>query len=420
MAVPFPYSGAGPPADPVGGFSRRTDAAEPIKEDDTKVIIDTNTAALFAQNAVAQTTQQMAITQQELATGLAINSPADNPAGLAISNLMSAELGGLNAATQNANQGINLLQTAAGGVQSDTTIVQQIQQLAVQASNGTNTAQDQQDIQSQINQLLTQLGNNANSINYNGLTLMNGSFGPSIGSFSAASAGITNVALGPDSGSAPTGTYSVSMTGAGAGQIDIVVTNASGTTVAAATVAATGSQATAQLVQGTSAVDNFAGSFVFQFNAASIAAATAGYSTSFAIDAASQSMSFQVGPNNGAADQVGAALGAFTSSALGLSTINVVGQANAQNAITLAQNALSMLTNANGAIGAQLDALNATVSNLSTESQNLQAAQSTILDANMAQVSSQFASQQVLQQTGLQALATDNQLPSIILQKLGL
>lgn len=384
------------------------------------LIIDTNQQALFAQNAVQSTTQAMATTQEELATGLAINSPADNPAGLAISDLMSAELGGLTAATQNANQGINLLQTAAGGVQSDTQIVQQIQQLAVQASNGTNSSQDQQDIQSQIGQLLTQLDNNASSLNYNGLTLLGGSYGPSISAFTAASAGITSVNLGPDSGSAPTGTYSVSMTSVGAGQIDIVVTNASGTTVAAATVSATGSNATAQLVQGTSTVDSFAGSFVFDFNAASVAAATAGYSTSFKITASADSLNLQVGPNQGAADQVAAALGGFTSVTLGLSNISVVGQSNAQNAITLAQNALSMLTNANGAIGAQLDALNATVNNLATESQNLQAAQSTILDANMAQVSSQFAEQQVLQQTGLQALATDNQLPSTLLKTLGL
>lgn len=384
------------------------------------LIIDTNQQALFAQNAVQQTTQAMAITQQELATGLAINSPADNPAGLAISDLMSAELGGLTAATQNANQGINLLQTAAGGVQSDTQIVQQIQQLAVQASNGTNSTQDQQDIQSQIGQLLTQLDNNASSINYNGLTLLGGSFGPSVTGFAGASSGITNVALGPDSGSAPTGTYSVSMTSVGVGQIDIVVQNASGATVAAATVAATGSAATAQLVEGTGSVDNFAGSFVFYFNASSIAAATTGYSTSFTVSPAQQSMNLQVGPNQGAADQVAAALGGFTSVSLGLQNISVVGQSNAQSAITLAQNALSMLTNANGAIGAQLDALNATVNNLATESQNLQAAQSTILDANMAQVSSQFAEQQVLQQTGLQALASDNQLPATLLKTLGL
>ncbi|MGC8489048.1 MAG: flagellin [Clostridia bacterium] len=398
------------------------DAAASIKEDVTamSLIIDTNQQALFAQNAVESTTQAMSKTQEELATGLAINSPADNPAGLAISDLMSAELGGLTAATQNANQGINLLQTAAGGVQSDTQIVQQIQQLAVQASNGTNSSQDQQDIQSQIGQLLTQLDNNASSINYNGLTLLGGSYGSSITGFTTGGT-IANVALGPDSGNAAAGTYSVSMTSVGVGQVDIVVTNASGTTVAAATVSATGSTATAQLVNGTGAIeDNFAGSFVFQFNATSVAAAAAGYSTSFQIASAADSMSLQVGPDQGASNQVAAALGGFTSVTLGLSELSVVGQTNAQNAITQAQNALSMLTNANGALGAQLDALNATVNNLSTESQNLQAAQSTILDANMAQVSSQFAEQQVLQQTGLQALATDNQLPATLLKTLGL
>lgn len=385
------------------------------------MFINTNVPALLAENAVANTTSQMATTQEELATGLAINSPADNPAGLAISDLMTGELGGLTSATQNANQAVNLLQTAAGGIQGDIATVQQIQQLAVEASNGTQTAQDQQDIQAQINQLLTQLDNSSSGVNYNGLTLLNGTFGASVSGFVGSSAAVENVVLGPDSGSAPAGTYSVSIASVAVGQDHIVITNSAGTTVAAATVAATGSVATAQLVQGTGAVtDGFSGSFVITFNAASIGAATTAVTAGFTVAAAAQSLDFQVGPQQGGADQVQASLGAFTSTSLGLSNLSVVGQANAQNAITLAQNALSMLTNANGAIGAQQDALNATINNLQTESQNLQAAQSTILDANMAQVASAFASEQVLQQTGLQQLAVDNQLPSVIVKTLGL
>ena len=386
------------------------------------MIIDTNISALFAENAVQNTTNQLQQIQQELATGYQINSPADNPAGLAIADLMNGELGGLTSATQNAHQAVNLLQTANGGVQTDIQIVQEIQQLAVQASNGTETTQDQQDIQAQINSLLQQLDNNAQSINYNNLTLLNGQFGATVQYTAASGAAVTSVVLGPDGGQAATGAYSVTIASVAPGVDSITVTNAAGTQVAYATVAVPSSGlVTAQLVEGVTASTALQGSLVVTFNAASVAAASGGTVTAlFTVVPAAESMSFQVGPAQGPQNVVNAALGAFTSVSLGLANINVVGQSNAQTAISLAQNALSMLTNAQGQIGAHLDELQYTINNLQTEQLNLQAAQSTIMDANMAQVSSAFAQEQVLQQTGLQALATANQLPTIVLRTLGL
>lgn len=77
-----------------------------------------------------------------------------------------------------------------------------------------------------------------------------------------------------------------------------------------------------------------------------------------------------------------------------------------------------MLTNAQGQVGAQVDQLNYTVSNLQTESTNLQSSQSNIMDANMASVTSQFAQQQILMQTGIQALQTAQQMPQLVLKLL--
>ncbi|WP_430626462.1 flagellin [Sulfobacillus thermotolerans] len=109
------------------------------------MIINTNVSALFAENAVNNTTNALSNLEQEMSTGYQINSPGNNPAGLAISTLMSGELGGINASVNNANQALNLLDTANGGIQNDVQIVTQIQQLATQASNSTETSQDQQD-----------------------------------------------------------------------------------------------------------------------------------------------------------------------------------------------------------------------------------------------------------------------------------
>ncbi|MCL6564395.1 MAG: flagellin, partial [Firmicutes bacterium] len=87
------------------------------------MIINTNIPALFAENALSNTTNVLNQLEQELSTGYQINSPADNPAGLAIATLMSGELGGISEATNNANQAVNLLQTANGGIQNDVQIV---------------------------------------------------------------------------------------------------------------------------------------------------------------------------------------------------------------------------------------------------------------------------------------------------------
>ncbi|AUW95059.1 flagellin [Sulfobacillus thermotolerans] len=389
------------------------------------MIINTNVSALFAENAVNNTTNALSNLEQEMSTGYQINSPGNNPAGLAISTLMSGELGGINASVNNANQALNLLDTANGGIQNDVQIVTQIQQLATQASNSTETSQDQQDLQNQINKLLTQLDNNSNSVNYNNQVLLNGQngFGATLNA-SSAIAGTATVTLGADSGGA-SGSYSVSIDYSSTGTLATISLYANGSLAGTDVVSNVSSTATtpetAQFVLGTSndsnAVSN--ASFVVNFDPSAVAASTSPTVLSFSVVAATNPLTFQVGPNDQPADQVSTNLGTFNSVTLGLSNINVVGTQNAQYGITLANNALSMLTNAQGQIGAQQDQLNYTIENLNTENTNLQAAQSTIMDANMAEVTSSFAKEQILQQTGLQALASANSLPGMVLKILG-
>ncbi|PSR28946.1 MAG: flagellin [Sulfobacillus thermosulfidooxidans] len=387
------------------------------------MIINTNVSALFAENALNNTTNALTNLEQQMSTGYQINSPGDNPAGLAIATLMSGELGGINAAVNNANQALNLLDTANGGIQNDVQIVTQIQQLATQASNSTETTQDQQDLQAEINSLLSQLDSNANSVNYNNQVLLNGQngYGATIQNFTSTAAGAT-VALGADSGNAAANNFSVAIFYSSAVSSTATVylyENGTQEGQASVSITSTASIATVQFVQGTSN-DKANASFAVNFNAASVTNASGSSITlTFSVAAATNALTFQVGPNNNPADQVTTQLGSFTSVSLGLSNINVIGTQNAQNAITLANNALSMLTNAQGQIGAQQDQLNYTIQNLNTENTNLQAAKSTIMDANMSQVMSNFSREQILQQTGLQALASANQLPGLVLKLLG-
>jgi flagellin len=171
-----------------------------------------------------------------------------------------------------------------------------------------------------------------------------------------------------------------------------------------------------QVVQGQNGNTD---SFSITVNQASVVGSgTTGTSTAFSVTAGTQ-LQFQTGANQGDGNSISTQFGTFTSATLGLNNLSVLTVNSAQYAITQAQSALSILTNAQGAVGAQLDELNYASNNLQTESTNLQASQSTIMDANMATVTSQFAQQQILLQTGLQSLQAANSLPGMVLKLLG-
>ena len=111
-----------------------------------------------------------------LSSGLRINSAKDDAAGLAISDRMSAQIKGLNQAVRNANDGISLAQTAEGALQESGTILQRIRELSVQSANSTNSASDRLALQSEVNQLVSELDRIANTTSFNGLKLIDGSF----------------------------------------------------------------------------------------------------------------------------------------------------------------------------------------------------------------------------------------------------
>lgn len=590
--------------------------------------INTNVAALFAQNSLNNTQNSLNALQQEMSTGLQINSPADNPSGLAISNLMQGEIGGINSAVNNATQANNLLNVANGGMQTDVQIVQEIQQLAVQASNSTNNLQDTQDIQNQINQLLQTLDNVAQTLNYNNQAVLSQgaaggapalssvdqvSYGAAstpyvtvsnasaaVGSYSvvaqtsatfaasvAASSVVTavkdytfasvglysiavsatstsgvadatvtvtlnsgtsvlatvtfqeastaidtstagnttvnldgtsvtinyasvtytatatanvtvsgtysvaadvysgntvvgslsyattvtapltgfqsvaitgatvglnlasitsaltysstnadfaasltqdftissplqNLQVGADSGNIAAGLYTVSMyyaSTAGVDYVTITGPNGYSATGSVSNLSNAAGTLTLQLVSGSNMTG--ANSFVLTVNQNALqnASSTAPIVQSVSVTAAQQ-YTFQTGPTQGNGNAISLGFGSFSSASLGLTNLDVTNTAGAQYAITQAQQALSILTNAQGQVGAQVDQLNYTISNLQTQTTNLQASQSSIMDANMAQVTSQFAQEQILMQTGIQALSTAQQLPSLVLKLL--
>ena len=103
-------------------------------------VINTNTSAQFAQDALQINSKTMSTAMQQLATGNRINAAKDDAAGLSIGQNMTSQIRGLNQAVRNVNDGINLLQTADGALVETSNMLQRMRELAVQSSNATNSA----------------------------------------------------------------------------------------------------------------------------------------------------------------------------------------------------------------------------------------------------------------------------------------
>jgi flagellin len=138
--------------------------------------INTNINAIDVQRNLMMTSTSMATTMRRLSSGLRINSAADDAAGLAIAQKLGAQVNGLNQAVQNAQDGISLVQTAEGALNETQSILQRMRTLAVQAANDTNTQTDRTAIQSEMNQLATELSRISNTTSFNTKNLLAGGF----------------------------------------------------------------------------------------------------------------------------------------------------------------------------------------------------------------------------------------------------
>ena len=134
--------------------------------------INTNINSLNAQRNAGMNGSSLSTAMQRLSSGLRINSAKDDAAGLAIATRMGAQYRGMNVAVRNANDGISLAQTAEGGLQTLTDMVQRMRELAVQATNGTNQSSDLSAINQEYSQLGTEIQRTLSSVQFNGQSLL--------------------------------------------------------------------------------------------------------------------------------------------------------------------------------------------------------------------------------------------------------
>ena len=122
-------------------------------------VINTNSAALRAQNSSRIAEGQLKTAMERLSSGKRINSAKDDAAGLAIASKMTSQIRGMNQAIRNSNDGISLAQTGEGALNEVTNMLQRIRELAVQSASGTYSSSDRTNLNSEVTELKAQITN---------------------------------------------------------------------------------------------------------------------------------------------------------------------------------------------------------------------------------------------------------------------
>ena len=138
-------------------------------------VINTNTAALRAQNGSRVANQALQTAMERLSSGKRINSAKDDAAGLAIANSMTSQIRGMNQAIRNANDGISFAQTADGALNEVTNMIQRIRELAVQSASGTYSEDDRTNLQVEVTELGAQIDAIIADTTFNGVTVFGSS-----------------------------------------------------------------------------------------------------------------------------------------------------------------------------------------------------------------------------------------------------
>jgi flagellin len=141
--------------------------------------IQTNVEAFNAHRQLTATADKAAASMERLSSGYRINRAADDAAGLAISEKMESQIGGLDQAQRNAQDGVSLVQTAEGSLNEVHSMLQRVRDLKVQYQNGTLDTSDKSAIVSEVKQLATEIGNIRDQTKFNGISLLNGQGGTS-------------------------------------------------------------------------------------------------------------------------------------------------------------------------------------------------------------------------------------------------
>jgi flagellin len=391
------------------------------------LVLNTNIDSMVAQNSLTASGAQLATALQQLSSGLRVNTAADDAAGYAIAQGMTSQINGLNQAGQNANDGVSLAQTASGALSEVTNDLQTMRDLAVESLNATNSSQDRQDLNAQFTQLAADINNVAANTQFNGVNLLDGSFQGAdfqIGANAGQIISVSSIASAATSAignyyttAATVGAYADTKADAGnTAAFDITVgTNAQ---VVTGPVILTGNQTT-DLNNVASAINEAIGSSDGIVATVNVAAGSISLSTAtgtaqtvtVALDGSSTTTSTAGGLGLDATYALGSAGGVANT----LATPDVTTVDNSNLVLISVDKALQQLATTGASLGAYQNRFQAAITGLNTDSTNLSAAKSAIVDTDYAQATSNLSKAQILQQASTAMVAQANTIPQNIL-----
>ncbi len=389
--------------------------------------IVTNVAALNGNRNLQSTNMKMGKVLEKLSSGYRINRAADDAAGLGISEKMRAQIRGNSQAIRNAQDGISMIQTAEGAMDEVHGILQRMRELGVQAANDTYDAAARTSIGTELVQLRSEIDRIANATQFNGQSLLTGALSGTLdaGSGLAINDAVgTTIATGIDVAGAKAGVYTFSYA---AGTDTLTLTSASGQAQALtiADVAANGS-ATLDFNQlGIKiTLNSTAGDVADDIGGALVTAADVTVS-------GTGSAALQVGANTTIYDTMNIAFNDVRATSVGGLNLNTAGLVNwgssativasnaaAQAFVNQVDAAVTTLNTRRSDLGAAQNRLEHTVNSLGVSVENLTASESRIRDADVASLSSEMVSNQILQQAGTAVLAQANQASQGVLSLL--
>ena len=285
-----------------------------------------------------------------------------------------------------------------------------LKELATQAASA-NAGSNLDKINAEAQSLLSEIDREANSTQYAGTYLLNGSYGVGVASQTFTAGAGYQAASGLISGD----TYTVSITaGSTAGTANITITATVGTQAMTQTIAGIAEPASGQTSQVTFGALGL--TLTLNQNLANAATASSGTNNVMNLVANTNSSStFQVGTENNSNNQINISLGNVTVAGLNLTGLNLSSASGAQAALGTINTAISNLSIDQGQVGAAQNRLSYASANIATTSQNTEAAEASIKDADMASEMTNFTQDQVLMQAGTAMLAQANAIPNLVL-----
>ena len=399
--------------------------------------IQHNIMAMNAYRNYANNTSSLSKNLEKLSSGYKINRAGDDAAGLAISEKMRAQITGLDKAQDNAKDGISLVQTAEGALTEVHDMLNRMYELAEQSANGTyENETDRAQLQKEVTQLKDEINRIADSSNFNGIKLLDGSMAAngtttikSAGASAKANVDVSIMAdsLFDDKDNRTELKFKLAAVSANASdgaevtKDGVTISRKTGKDYSAADIQALLVKATSK---GAGVSDDMMKSVQNAsvtgtgVTSASKAWTSLAKATATAVANTGKPLTLQIGDTSDRFNQLKVGIKDCHIDALGLTDMRIGDQTNAATALDKIKSAINYVSDVRGTLGATQNRLDHTINNLSVMQENIQDAESTIRDTDVADEMMAYTKNNILIQSAQAMLAQANQVPQGVLQLL--